>query len=81
MAHFAKVEDGIVRQVIVVNNEVLKDKKGKEQEFIGIAFCKSLFGNDTEWVQTSYNSTFRGKYAGSGDAWNGTEFISGFISK
>ena len=28
MAHFAKIEDGIVRQVIVVNNEVLKDESG-----------------------------------------------------
>ena len=70
MAHFAKIEDGIVREVIVVNNEVLKDENGIEQESIGINFCKSLYGEDTEWVQTSYNSNFRGKYAGSGDQYN-----------
>lgn len=76
MAHFARVEDGTVREVIVVNNEVLLDDNGVEQESIGIDFCKSLYGQDTEWVQTSYNATFRGKYAGSGDKWNGTNFVS-----
>ena len=72
MAHFARVEDGIVRQVIVVNNEVITDNKGKEKEQLGIDFCKSLFGQDTEWLQTSYNGTFRGKYAGAGDIYDPT---------
>jgi hypothetical protein len=53
-------------QVIVVNNEVLENKPFPESEPIGIAFCKSLYGADTEWLQTSYNSNFRGRYAGSG---------------
>jgi len=67
MAHFAKLNsDNIVEQVIVVNNEVLKDDKGVEQESIGVAFCQSLFGADTNWVQTSYNGNFRGRYAGAG---------------
>jgi hypothetical protein len=66
MAHFARIEDNIVREVIVVNNEVIKDDNGVEQESIGIAFCKSLYGEDTEWLQTSYNGSFRGKYAGAG---------------
>jgi hypothetical protein len=77
MAHFAKIEDGFVRQVIVVNNEVLKDEKGVEQEALGAAFCHDTFGG--EWVQTSYNANFRGKYAGSGDKWDGTNFISSFV--
>jgi hypothetical protein len=76
MAHFARIEDGVVREVIVVNNEVIHDENGVEQESIGIDFCKSLYGADTEWVQTSYNSSFRGKYAGSGDKWDGTNFVS-----
>ena len=78
MAHFARVEDGIVREVIVVNNEVLLDENGTEQESIGADFCKSLYGADTEWVQTSYNATFRGKYAGSGDKYDAEldEFVS-----
>lgn len=74
MAHFARIEDGIVRQVIVVNNEILKNEKGIEQEALGIAFCKETFGG--QWVQTSYNAKFRGKYAGSGDKWDGTNFIT-----
>ena len=66
MAHFARVEDNIVREVIVINNEVLENKAFPESEPIGIAFCKSLYGADTEWLQTSYNNNFRGTYAGSG---------------
>jgi hypothetical protein len=66
MAHFAKIQDGIVREVIVINNEVLENKPFPESEPIGIEFCKSLYGADTEWLQTSYNSTFRGKFAGYG---------------
>ena len=66
MAHFAKIKDGIVEQVIVVNNDVIKDGNGDEQESVGIAFCKSLYGQDTTWVQTSYNGSFRGEFAGTG---------------
>ena len=66
MAHFARVEDNIVREVIVINNEVLENKDFPESEPIGIAFCKSLYGADTNWLQTSYNNNFRGSYAGSG---------------
>lgn len=70
MAHFARVEDNIVRQVIVVNNEVLENKEFPESEPMGIAFCKSLYGEDTQWLQTSYNSNFRGHYAGVGTIYN-----------
>jgi hypothetical protein len=66
MAHFAQLdENNVVTQVIVVaNDELLLD--GVESEVKGIIFCKSLFGNDTKWVQTSYNATFRKNYAGIG---------------
>jgi hypothetical protein len=70
MAHFARVENNIVREVIVVNNEVVENKDFPESEPIGIAFCKSLYGEDTEWLQTSYNGNFRGKYAGSGSIYD-----------
>jgi hypothetical protein len=66
MAHFAKVKNNLVQEVIVVNNEVLENKPFPESEPIGIAFCKSLYGEDTEWLQTSYNENFRGKYASIG---------------
>ena len=79
MAHFARIEDSIVREVIVVKNTELDDN-GTESEAKGIAFCKSLFGEDTEWVQTSYNGhpingVDRGPYAGIGYAWDGEKFI------
>jgi hypothetical protein len=66
MAHFARLENNIVREVVIINNEVLENKPFPESEPIGVAFCKSLYGADTEWLQTSYNSNFRGTYAGSG---------------
>jgi hypothetical protein len=72
MAHFARVENGIVSEVIVVANEVLLDENGQEQESIGAAFCNDLLGG--EWVQTSYNANFRNKYALNGDIWDGQEF-------
>ncbi len=65
MAHFAKIENGVVQEVIVVNNNVLFDSNGIEQESIGSEFCSNLFGGT--WIQTSYNGKFRGKFAGIGD--------------
>lgn len=66
MAHFAKInEDGIVQQVIVVRNEDILDADGNESEAVGQAFIASI-GLDGTWVQTSYNGSFRGRYAGVG---------------
>lgn len=70
MAHFARLENNRVSQVIVVSNFVIKDDKGVEQESIGIAFCKSLYGDNTEWKQASYNGSFRGKYPCIGDKYD-----------
>lgn len=66
MAHFAQLdENNLVTQVIVVaNDELLLD--GVENETKGIMFCKSLLGEDTRWVQTSYNGNIRKNYAGIG---------------
>lgn len=66
MAHFVQMNGNTCGQVIVVNNDVLDNKPFPESEPIGIAFCKSILGEDTEWLQTSYNSSFRGRYAGTG---------------
>ena len=67
MAHFAKLDaNNTVTQVIVVDNNDIKDNEGNEVESIGIAFCQKLFGGDTNWKQTSYNHKFRGNYAGIG---------------
>ena len=66
MAHFAELDSvGTVLRVIAVNNtELLED--GIESENKGIEFLHSIFGADTLWVQTSYNNSFRGRYAGVG---------------
>jgi hypothetical protein len=56
MASFAKLgTNNIVEQVISVNNNELLDNE-IESETKGIEFCKSLFGQDTNWKQTSYNT-------------------------
>jgi hypothetical protein len=69
MAHFARIENGIVRDVNVINNTVLGDTDFPESEPIGQAFIASL-GLAGEWKQTSYNANFRGKYAGIGDIYD-----------
>jgi len=46
MSHFAKVENGIVTQVLVIEQDVIDT---------------GLFGDPALWVQTSYN-TFGGKH-------------------
>jgi hypothetical protein len=66
MAHFVKMSNNTCGEVIVIRNEVLENKPFPESEAIGIAFCKSLYGADTDWRQTSYNGNFRGTYAVTG---------------
>ena len=64
MAHFAKIEDGIVTNVVVVDNE---------HEAYGEAYLNSL-GLDGTWAQTSYNANFGKKYAAIGDTFDGVNF-------
>lgn len=64
MAHFAKIdENNIVQEIVVVHNNVLLDDNNNETEQQGIDFCKSLYGQNTNWVQTSYNGNFRKQFA------------------
>jgi len=65
MAHFAKVENNIVGEVIVVANSDCGGGEFPESEAIGQAFIASL-GIEGEWLQTSYSGSFRGLYAGIG---------------
>ena len=69
MAHYAKIENGVVTQVIVVNNDDCGGGDFPASEAAGQAFIKSI-GLDGEWRQTSYNGNFRGKYAGIGDSFD-----------
>lgn len=70
MAHFAKIENSIVTQVLVVPDEV--ENNGNE-------YLNNL-GLVGDWIQTSYNGNFRGRYAGIGYTYNKEldEFIAPF---
>lgn len=79
MAHAARVEDGIVREVHVLNNHDLPDNGAfsPEVEAAANAFQHSL-GLEGEWRLTSYNSNFRGRYAGIGYSYDSglDEFVA-----
>lgn len=78
MAHFAQLdENNQVLQVIVVANQDILDENNNESEELGIIFCKSLLGQDTNWKQTSYNNNFRVRFAGIGFTYN--EELDAFI--
>ena len=65
MAHFARIDSGIVREVIVIDNDDCGGDEFPESEPVGQEFIASI-GLDGEWRQTSYNGNFRGTYAGIG---------------
>jgi hypothetical protein len=64
MAHFAKVEDGVVTNVVVVDNA---------HEATGEAYLNDL-GLEGTWAQTSYSASFGRKFAAMGDTFDGTNF-------
>jgi hypothetical protein len=56
MASFAKIGiNNIVEHVISINNNELLENN-IELEEKGIQFCKFLYGQETNWKQTSYNT-------------------------
>ena len=72
MAHFAKIGlNNKVIEVLTVNNDVLKDSNGIEQESIGIDFLTKLTGWAI-WKQTSFNKNFRKNCAGIGYTYDET---------
>lgn len=87
MAHFAKVENGVVREVIVISNDDCDPGEFPDSELAGQTFIASL-GLGGEWLQTSYNTShgqhseggtpFRGNYAGIGFIYD--EALDAFIS-
>jgi hypothetical protein len=65
MAHFAEIdENNVVKRVLVVNDDYLKDENGNEVEELGKSHMMSVYGG--RWVQTSYNNSIRVRYAGIG---------------
>ena len=78
MAHFAELDNkNFVIKVVVISNEQIIDKNGNESEKLGQKRCVELFGGGM-WVQTSYNSNIRNKFAAIGDYYNQSidEFIT-----
>lgn len=62
MAHFAEIDlNNKVTRVLVVDNS----QEHRGQEFLAVD-C-NLGGT---WIQTSYNSNIRGKFAGIGDTYD-----------
>lgn len=61
MAHFAEIVNDVVTRVVVTSNDWTPE-------------ATLVWLNDNvsvnEWVQTSYNSNIRGKYAGIGDIYD-----------
>ena len=72
-AHAARIQDGIVREVIVI--PYMDDDDTKIT-----AYCNSI-GLPGTWVDTSYTGSRRGKYAGVGDLFQQTKSGAGnFVS-
>ena len=76
MAHFAKIQNDKVVEVIVIGN----DQAPTEAD--GKAFIASC-GLGGEWVQTSYNNNFRGTYAGIGYTYDpvADEFVAPVVEE
>ena len=70
-AHAAKIENGVVTQVIVI------PRQNNDDDALITAYCNSI-GLPGEWIDTSYLGTRRGKYAGIGDRYDAEldEFVS-----
>lgn len=67
MAHFAEIDDNNkVLRVVVVSNEFEDD---------GENYLANVVGLGGRWIQTSYNSNFRGVYAGIDYTYNEDEDI------
>jgi hypothetical protein len=67
MAYFAKLGTGnIIENIISINNSVITDSNGIEQEQLGVDFINKLYNTRDVWKQTSYNNNFRKNYAGIG---------------
>jgi hypothetical protein len=57
MAHFAELNtNNIVLRVLCVENSVMENEQGQRVEQLGIEFLQSLYGENTIWAQTSYNT-------------------------
>jgi hypothetical protein len=57
MAHFAELDsNNVVLQVICLENSVMENEQGERVEQLGIDSLQNLYGANTIWAQTSYNT-------------------------
>lgn len=57
MAHFAELDsNNIVLRVLCLENSVMENEQGQRVEQLGIDFLQNLYGSNTIWAQTSYNT-------------------------
>lgn len=69
MAHFAQLdENNVVIFVTPLDNDIITDENGIEQESLGIQHIHNTIpgSENYTWKQTSYNNSFRGNYASIG---------------
>jgi len=67
MAHFALLdENNIVTRVDMVEDYHCSDIHGRVIEEIGVEFLKTVYGEESNWKQTSYTGRIRKNYAGIG---------------
>ena len=83
MAHFVKIENGIVANGIVVSNDVCGEPTLTFPDTCaaGRAFIANTLKFDGVWKQTSYNNNFRGRYAGIGYTYDAVldEFVAPYV--
>jgi len=59
MAYFAELNsENKVLRTILINNDVINNANELDGEVEGIAHCKEMFGQDTIWKQTSFNTRY-----------------------
>ena len=76
MAHFATIDNSTnkVINVEVVNNAVITDSNGDEQEQLGIDFLEQIHGGGgVTYKQTSYNNKIRKNYATIGSTYDSSK--------
>jgi hypothetical protein len=57
MAHFAELDsNNLVLRVLCLDNSVMENGQGQRVEQLGIDFLQNLYGSNTIWSQTSYNT-------------------------
>jgi hypothetical protein len=78
MANFAEINSlNLVLAVYVIDNDELAKLPGFTNDEKGTLFFDSLLNINNQFIQTSYNGTFRKNFAGIGYTWRPD--LDGFV--